>query len=147
MGQIDLGNAATIAGDSGTAFADFDWKLTKIGISVGERYTTAVSSLGDAVGPKTVLVGDTYDPGTVSIEGWADGHLADVPPIDSAGSVGEQITITFPKPSDVTSGPAGKIVFNGQVTSFSIDIPNDEAMTFSAELRILDALEVQEAGV
>ena len=142
MGQIDLGNAATITGGQ---FLTFDWKLTKIGLSVGDRESVAVSSLGDSIGPQTVLMGTTYDPGTVSIEGWCDAHLDDMPPIDladtsSAPKRGETYTITMPLPSDETN--EATIAFTGQFVNFSIDIPNGEAMTFTAEIRIMSALDV-----
>ena len=145
MGQIDLGNAATITGGQ---FDTFLWKLTKIGLSVGDRESVAVSSLGDSIGPQTVLMGTTYDPGTVSIEGWCDAHLADMPPIDledtsgpgTGPNRGEIYKITMPVPSDDTS--SATITFTGQFVNFSIDIPNGEAMTFSAEIRIMSVLTV-----
>ncbi len=145
MGQIDLGNAATITGGQ---FLTFDWKLTKIGLSVGDRESVAVSSLGDSIGPQTVLMGTTYDPGTVSIEGWCDSHLADMPPIDledtsgpgTGPNRGEIYTITMPLPSGETN--EATIVFTGQFVNFSIDIPNGEAMTFTAEIRIMSVLTV-----
>ena len=144
MGQIDLGNAATITGGQ---LRSFTWKLTKISLSVGDRESVAVSSLGDSIGPQTVLMGTTYDPGTVSIEGWCDAHLDDMPPIDladttSAPKRGEEYTITMPMPDDESGSNAGKIVFTGQFVNFSIDIPNGEAMTFTAEIRIMSALDV-----
>ena len=113
MGQIDLGNAATITGGQ---FTSFTWKLTKISLSVGDRESVAVSSLGDSIGPQTVLMGTTYDPGTVSIEGWCDAHLDDMPPIDladtsSAPKRGEEYTITMPMPDDESGSNNGKIVF------------------------------------
>ena len=150
MGVIDLGNACTLSGGE-FASGEFDWKLSKISLSVGDRASVSISTLGvSAAEVKTVLMDDTWDPGTMSIEGFVDPKLGssgtnptgETPKI-SGTSTGDTYTLTFPIPTGYTN--AATIAFTGRCTSYSFDIPVGEAMTFSAEFKIMSDLTINRA--
>jgi len=115
--------AAPIIG-TGASIGNGSWSAVVTAISWDgiERTSIGTSHLGTATA-MTYIPGDLYDAGEISIEGFHDAAAA--PPIGAAEATW---TLTF---SD-----AKTLAASGFMTSYSINNPLEDNVTFSATIKL-----------
>lgn len=119
----DIGTGATLV------FAD-EWvfEITELSWSGIERTFIDSSHLGTTVA-RTFIVGDLYDPGSLTIQGHLDQDSSGNPIITGAIST---VTLAFPN---------GKTyVAQGALQSFEIGVPLEDKMTVTAVIKFSGAI-------
>ena len=138
MGTSDVGTGATLTLGTST------WtpQITSISWDDVSREVIDITHLG-VTGGREFGPSDLYDPGGISIEGNWDPNLdsAKVPPYAAAA---ETFTITFPlQAGDAT---AATVAGTGFITNFSVGIPLEDRITFTATIKYSGDLTVTAAS-
>lgn len=124
MAATDVGTASTVTfGTSSWTFEmnDFAW-------SGMERNFIDSSHLGTTVA-RTFIVGDLYDPGSLTIQGHLDTAAAGNPILTTAL---ETITLTFPNSNTYAA--------TGGLQSHEISVPLEDKMNVTAVVKFSGAI-------
>lgn len=133
---IDVGTGTQIAfGTSG--FAPYILDVNPPSMSRDPVDTTHMQTTGG----KTFRPGDLYDGGQVTFQIGFDPSMS--PPMLAAEQP-EQITITFPTPSGMSSGATW--VFSAFMVEFSPAVPLEDKMTASVTLKVTGSVAITAAA-
>ena len=127
-----MGNVVDITTGTTVTFSGWTAQITSLSYDGVERASIETTHLGSAVpgagfGGKTFIIAKLGDPGTLNLEGHFDPDK--IPPVTGAIS---SCTITWPA--------ADTWVFSAACTSFSMQGPLEDKMTYSLSLKACGAV-------